>query len=280
MVTMQDIISRIKGRLEKRARIVVGLAGAQGSGKSTLACRLCDQLKRDGVFCVVVSLDDFYLTKSDRSILGRSVHPLLATRGVPGTHDTALLLSTISQLLVSSDETVIWPAFSKKLDDRSLDEWNTFRNEIHLDTLVIILEGWCVGCADLGDFEEPENELERIEDPNNCWRQYINERIRCDYAPIWALIDVYIFLRVPQWSFVKVWRLEQAIKNGESLSDFDIDRFIQFFERISKRMLESFGRMNTDIIVFLGDNHSIRDIVSIEELGEYFPIYLALQFTI
>ena len=38
----------------------------------------------------MLSLDDLYLPKAERLRLARDVHPLLATRGVPGTHDVAL----------------------------------------------------------------------------------------------------------------------------------------------------------------------------------------------
>jgi len=43
----------------------------------------------DGV--EVLSLDDFYLGHAARLQLARDIHPLLATRGVPGTHDIAFL---------------------------------------------------------------------------------------------------------------------------------------------------------------------------------------------
>ena len=45
-----------------------------------------------GVDCHVLSIDDFYLSKAKRKRLAASVHPLLAIRGVPGTHDVHRLL--------------------------------------------------------------------------------------------------------------------------------------------------------------------------------------------
>ena len=65
---------------------LIGISGAQGSGKSTLAALLEASLSEAGIVAKVVSLDDFYLTKSERKKLSNSTHPLCQTRGVPGTH--------------------------------------------------------------------------------------------------------------------------------------------------------------------------------------------------
>ena len=64
--------------------IVAGLCGAQGSGKSTMSARLARHLDAVGLPTAVLSLDDFYLTRAERAAIGRTVHPLLETRGVPG----------------------------------------------------------------------------------------------------------------------------------------------------------------------------------------------------
>src|SRR5262245_54933917 len=69
---------------------LLAIAGAQGSGKSTLSRLLSDELVRLGRRAVTFSLDDFYLTRREREALAAAVHPLLVTRGVPGTHDVDL----------------------------------------------------------------------------------------------------------------------------------------------------------------------------------------------
>ncbi len=69
---------------------VIGIAGAQGSGKSTLVRDLAERLAGDGLRVATLSLDDLYLTRAVRQDLAARVHPLFATRGVPGTHDVAL----------------------------------------------------------------------------------------------------------------------------------------------------------------------------------------------
>src|SRR6185437_8649015 len=76
--------------------LVLGLCGAQGSGKSILARSLADRFASRGRRVAVLSLDDLYLTKAERSRLAQEVHPLLGTRGVPGTHDVALGLQILN----------------------------------------------------------------------------------------------------------------------------------------------------------------------------------------
>ena len=73
------------------ATLVLGLNGAQGTGKSTLARLLQRLLERvHGLRAAILSLDDIYLSGADRLQRANTIHPLLATRGVPGTHDVEL----------------------------------------------------------------------------------------------------------------------------------------------------------------------------------------------
>ena len=44
-----------------------------------------------------VSIDDYYFSKNKRLQLSKHIHPLLQTRGVPGTHDLDKLSKHISQ---------------------------------------------------------------------------------------------------------------------------------------------------------------------------------------
>ena len=75
-----------------RGITAVAIAGGQGSGKSTLAKLLAAASELLGRRAICASLDDFYLTHSERRTLAQQIHPLFATRGVPGTHDVGLRL--------------------------------------------------------------------------------------------------------------------------------------------------------------------------------------------
>ena len=86
-----------KKRPEKT--LLVGINGAQGTGKSTLAAFLKIALESGAGWGVaVLSIDDFYLTKVERGRLAADVHPLLKTRGVPGTHDMKMLADYLGKL--------------------------------------------------------------------------------------------------------------------------------------------------------------------------------------
>ena len=102
---------------------VIGVSGCQGSGKSTLAALLVVLLRElMGLRAINLSLDDFYLTQASREELARTVHPLLATRGVPGTHDVALALDTLNSLREPGEVAI--PRFNKAVDDRRPgEEW-------------------------------------------------------------------------------------------------------------------------------------------------------------
>ena len=78
---------------------IIGISGAQGSGKSTLAASLQQLWLEQGVRSDVISLDDYYLEPAKRLELARLWHPLFAERGVPGTHETGLLLSQLRAFL-------------------------------------------------------------------------------------------------------------------------------------------------------------------------------------
>ena len=95
---------------------VSALAGLQGTGKSTLGAQLATLARSRGERLVVLSIDDFYLGRRERLHLGRTVHPLLATRGPPGTHDVALACEVIDDL--AAGRATRLPRFDKIADRR------------------------------------------------------------------------------------------------------------------------------------------------------------------
>jgi D-glycerate 3-kinase len=119
---------------------VVGICGPQGSGKSTTVRVVAALLEARGLRVATLSLDDLYLPRSDREALARDVHPLLRTRGVPGTHDVALGLAALDSL-ADAGETAL-PRFDKATDDRApRPTWPVVAGPVD----VVLFEGWCVG---------------------------------------------------------------------------------------------------------------------------------------
>ena len=232
--------------------LVVGLAGPQGSGKSTLSLQIQSLIQDSGIPAAVICLDDFYHTKATRVELSRSVHPMLLTRGPPGSHDVEKLIEAIGKVKENND-TFTWPIFNKAMDDREPNKVMTFKPTPNSPP-IILLEGWCVGCLPTA-IEPPLNELEAKEDSSAIWRTYVNEQIKTRYTSLWKMLDVYMYITIPDWGFVMQWRHQQSISNQET--SLDLNRFIQFFERISRSMMEPTGRIPTDVLICMAPDHSI-----------------------
>lgn len=223
--------------------VVVGLCGAQGSGKSTTAGRLAAKLGSLGQPTAVLSIDDFYLTRLQRAELARSTHALLATRGVPGTHDVELATRTILNLLqAGAGDVVPIPTFDKTRDDRAPEaEWRQHQGPVE----VVLLEGWCVGAHPQlkNALSEPVNDLERHEDTQGLWRRYVNGQLEGRYADLFSLLDLRILLRAPDFETVYSWRAQQeaGLKRTErSLSPMnqgELRRFIAHYERLTRWIL-------------------------------------------
>jgi len=246
---------------EKKA--LLGINGAQGTGKSTLAAFLQLALTEHEKWHVaVLSIDDFYLTRDEREKLGKMVHPLLKTRGVPGTHDLPLLSGYIRRLRsLGTDAELALPRFDKARDDRARAEtWPAITGPIDL----IILEGWCVGSRPQtpAALLKPINRLERDMDPDGKWRCFVNEQLKRGYADLFARLDYLFFLQAPDFDAVFRWRLEQEIKLAEKspkdsagiMNREQIAAFIQYYERLTRANFVSLPKM-ADVVLELDQSH-------------------------
>ncbi len=253
--------------------MVLGVQGSQGSGKSTLAQFLNYLFERDhGLSCIALSLDDFYLKFSERANLAKTEHPLLQTRGVPGTHDVELAINTITQLRTQTggQQTAI-PRFNKAVDDRFPEsEWDLAVGKIDL----IIFEGWCVGVeAEREDaLTQPINTLESTEDVDGTWRHYVNHALKNSYRDLFALIDKLVVLEAPSFDCVYEWRWLQEQKlaakwrsenptNGARLLDeASVRRFISHYERLTRQCFRCLPE-KADWRLPLDANHQITDLI-------------------
>lgn len=263
-----SLASQLPKIRDGKKQLLLGINGAQGTGKSTLASFL--QAATESMFgwnVAVLSVDDFYYTKAERLRLARDVHPLLATRGVPGTHDTAMLASYLGQLeQLDNDENLALPRFDKATDDRAEEaRWPVVTGPIDL----VILEGWCVGTKSQRDAElvQPVNALERVEDADGNWRNYVNEQMRSNYEPIFSRLDALVFIRAPSFDAILRWRLEQEEKLADAspagssgiMSREQIERFIQFYERLTRVNLATLPD-RAAFVIDLDDTHSVLSI--------------------
>ncbi len=217
-----------------RHPLVLGLCGAQGSGKSTLAAALVDAATRRGLAAAALSLDDLYRTRAERSVLAREVHPLLATRGVPGTHDVALGLDLLVR--IEAGEAVCLPRFDKATDDRAPEaQWTAVPGSLDL----LVFEGWCVGARPqaAAALVDPVNALEAGEDADGHWRRWVNAELAGDYQRLFARIGVLVLLAAPGFEVVADWRLEQEQAGAGVMDAGQIARFIQHYERLTRHIL-------------------------------------------
>lgn len=233
--------------------LVLGITGAQGSGKSTLASFLVFAFEAYfNLNALALSLDDFYHTRRARQKLAKEIHPLFSTRGVPGTHDAQLAITTIKYLKQGIQPVTI-PRFDKAIDDRAPD---TEIVDKPID--IIIFEGWCGGVTAQNELELTDalNALEAKQDPNGIWRQYANTQLANDYQTLFDLVDQWVMLKAPSFDCVYQWRLEQEDKLRARIQDESTDvtsskaaqhvmnaeqigQFIQLYQRITEHTLQT-----------------------------------------
>ncbi len=241
------------------ATVVLGLNGAQGTGKSTLARLLQRLLDRiHGVRAAILSLDDIYLSGAARLQRANTIHPLLATRGVPGTHDVDLGIRVLRCL--REGRPIALPRFDKAKDERHpVAEWPPWEGRCD----VVIFEGWCVGARPqrADELEAPVNSLERLEDPSVDWRWYVNRELGGHYQALFAELDLLVMLRAPDFDRVYAWREEQEARlratggGPEVMTPEEVRRFVMHFERLTRFMSEEMpGR--ADAVVYLGEDRA------------------------
>ena len=238
---------------EKRP-VIIGLCGPQGSGKTTLAAAVRRACLAEGLRAATLSLDDLYLTQAERRELAMHIHPLLATRGVPGTHDVALGFALIDGL--RQGLSLPLPRFDKLHDDRApRDHWQAAPARCQ----VLLFEGWCVGALPqpAASLAAPVNVLEEVEDSEAVWRTYVNNALAGAYQSLFARLDRLVLLAAPDFEVVHGWRFEQERElvdrealDGQIMHEMAIARFISHYERLTRHILSEMPE-RADLVVRL-----------------------------
>ncbi|WP_166430577.1 kinase [Polymorphobacter arshaanensis] len=256
-----DVVEMLATALAARRRAgraqLIGIAGPQGSGKSTLAAALATRLQGGvGLRVAVLGLDDLYLPKATRAALAQQVHPLLATRGVPGTHDVALGHKLIDALL-HGDAPVALPVFDKSRDDRAAEP-----RIVDAPVDVLLFEGWCIGARpqSAAALARPVNALEAQADPHGIWRRWVNARLAADYVPLFAKADALVWLQTPAYATALAWRQQQEAElraaTGRGMSMAEVADFMAHYERLSRAMRRSLPR-RADYVVSIDRAHRL-----------------------
>ena len=245
---------------------ITGLSGGQGAGKSTITGILKLILKKKyGLNLCVFSIDDFYKKKSDRLKMSKRTHPLFITRGVPGTHDIALINKTIKKLKQKKFRTVLIPKFDKSKDDRfQKNKWQ----KIAVKPDIIIFEGWCVGTTHQNSTElkKPLNFIEKKYDKNLKWRKIVNNLVKKRYKSLFSQIDKLVYLKVPNFNYIIKWRwlqeqkMKLTSKSKKTMSKIQVKEFIMFYERLTKHMMKNYSKIS-DLTIFLDKHHRSKKMI-------------------
>ncbi|HEY8586499.1 MAG TPA: kinase [Rhodanobacter sp.] len=254
------LLDQYAGRIARSRRpYIIGLSGLQGSGKSTLARVMKAQAQARGWPTEVLSLDDFYYARSGRETLARDVHPLLRTRGVPGTHEIELMMSVLAALPLASERLPVpHPRFDKGRDTRfPPSRWPRVTRPPRL----VIVEGWALGIRPQPQAAllKPINQLERTEDADGVWRAWVNKQLR-GYQPLWRKFDALIVLQAPRWEIVRRWRGEQeqqllARHAPLAMDAATMERFLAHFERLSRHALATLPPLSDTCVEYDEDRH-------------------------
>ena len=239
------------------------IAGSQGAGKSTLA--ILFKLALEKIYkkkVMLLSIDDYYLSKKKRLELSKKIHPLLITRGVPGTHNIEALKKDVISFQKNKFP-IITPLFNK-LKDNVRDKKKIIKN-----AEILLLEGWCCGSPPINKkyLFKNINSLEATLDKNKKWRQYYNSQLKKDYKKVFSLFDQQIYIQAPSFNYILKWRYAQEKNNAlrsrqqDFMNKDDLESFIKHYEKLTKWMIKTMPA-KADILIKIDGNQKIKKVVT------------------
>ena len=259
----------ISKKVDKKRPYFVGLAGGQGTGKTTISSLIkIILIKYFKLNVFRISIDDFYKTRKDRISLSKRVHPMLITRGVPGTHDIKMMLNFFKKVRSKKFKRLKLPTFNKAIDDRfNKKKWYDLKSKPD----VIIFEGWCVGAKSENSItlKKTINSMEKLEDQRQIWRKYVNQQLKTKYKNLYSQLNCLIYLKAKNFSLLQKWRLKQErklwLKNKKSsshkiMNKGDVINFMQTYQRITQNMFRYMPKY-ASIIFNLNSNHQIKSAI-------------------
>ena len=260
----------ISSKAKSKNPFILGLVGGQGTGKTTTSSILEIILKKYFKLNVFkISIDDFYKTRKERLNLSKKIHPLLMTRGVPGTHDINIMLDFFKKSKSRKFKPFKLPKFNKAIDDRcKKNQWYSLKKRPD----VIIFEGWCVGAKaeKNSTLKKSINSMEKSKDTKLIWRKYVNNELKSKYKKLYDQLDCLIYLKAQSFSLLQKWRLIQEkklwLKNknkktkNKIMTKEDVLSFMQTYQRVTQNMFK-FAPKYASIIFNLNSDHQIKSAI-------------------
>ncbi len=256
-----------KKRKDKKT-LLVGLAGGQGTGKTTISTLFkLVLIKYFKLQVFKISIDDFYKTRKERILLSKKKHPLLLTRGVPGTHDIQLMINLFRKVKKNTFRSISVPKFDKSIDDRcKKNSWLKLKKKPD----ILILEGWCIGAKpeNKKSLNRPMNILEKNADKKKIWRSYVNNQLKSKYSKLFNQLDCLLYLKAKNFKLLKRWRLKQekklkmksgTKKNSKIMNEKEVETFMMTYQRITQNMFKNAPKYSSAVID-LNENHQIKKV--------------------
>ena len=198
--------------------------------------------------------------------MSKKIHPLLKTSGVPGTHDIKFITNYLKKIKLKKNKVISLPTFDKSIDDRAIkSKWK----KINYIPYIIILEGWCVGAKPQSNklLNKAVNILEKKEDLNFKWRNYVNKQLKNKYKYLFNKMNDIIYMKVPNFSSLQKWRLKQEnklrLKNikkkSKIMSNSEVLKFMMTYQRVTQQMFKDLPKI-ASIVLNLSKNHQIKNI--------------------
>lgn len=238
------------------------ISGSQGSGKSTLSKLIKIIIeKTSSKKVMLLSIDDYYLSKIDRYNLSKQIHPLLITRGVPGTHNIKKLKEHLGQFK-KKQFPIITPTFNKLKDDISI------KTKVFNKADILILEGWCCGAKPIENkfLKINLNKVEKELDKDFKWRKYYNSKLKNEYQQIFKTFDRIIYLQPLSFQFVLKWRYAQEKNNAKKtktknfMNKNTTKNFILYYEKLTKWMIKNMPD-KADMLIKVDKEQKIKKII-------------------
>ena len=257
----------ISKKTDRKKPYFVGLAGGQGTGKTTISSLLkIILIKYFKLKVFKISIDDFYKTRKERISLSKRVHPMLLTRGVPGTHDINMMLNFFKKAKTKKFRRLKLPTFNKAIDDRfNKKNWHDLKDKPD----VIIFEGWCVGAkSEKNDtLKKTINSMEKSKDQKKIWRKYVNHQLKSKYKKLYSQLNCLIYLKAKNFGLLQKWRLKQERKlwfkskvKSKIMGRKDILIFMQTYQRITQNMFRHMPKY-ASVIFNLDSKHQVKSAV-------------------
>ncbi len=235
---------------------IIGFSGLPGSGKSTLGSWINNVAKDLNLDIKVISLDDFYLPGIEMDIAMHG-NPWNVPRGFPGSHSLDLLNYALDTFM---DTGILKsPHFDKSLRDGKGDRsgW------MEINTKIIILEGWFVGCEPISDF--PTGNIYESDDINlsltyeeKKYRNLIQSKL-LDYSKIWNKFDKIVHLKSTDFNNTIQWKTQQELEmlkmKGSALIGKNLADFIRMIQ--SSIPQHSLSSINSDTTIEINASRRI-----------------------